>query len=296
MGFTTTSNAFADFTDISQEIKSPLKQIQNTHPTNVVCKEDLVLRFKYDNKPVCMDIFTIVKIKERAPEYFTVFNMGEYPLIGSWNPNLENSLTYDSNVPHSNDQPLPQVGSIFWYDDKTKYEIKYMMINGFDLIMYSMNLLQDVSDRHTFPIEVVYRGNEDTILIFQIPDDLQLENGVGMHMGQFDRQNILFPFVEPESKTKRQIIISGLYPEENGLTYIEFAFLNKDSRYELTEIPMSSAKKYLSENSINLDNLPESYCNVKGGQYKDKRCSFENTSLNYDCDAWNFYITAQCKP
>ncbi|MDH3203672.1 MAG: hypothetical protein OEL81_03205 [Nitrosopumilus sp.] len=69
-------------TAMSQEVEPPLKQIKNTHPTNIVCKENLVLRFKYDNKPVCMDIFTIIDIEKRNRNYFTLFNMDEFQIIG----------------------------------------------------------------------------------------------------------------------------------------------------------------------------------------------------------------------
>ena len=283
-------------TAIAQEIEPPLKQIKKIHPTNVICKDDLVLRFKNDNKPVCMDIFTIVKIEKRNAGYFTLFSMGEFPLIGSWNPNLENRLTFDADTFYSNDQPRPMVGSIFWSDEKAKYEIKYLMVNGSDLIMLPMNLLQDPSDRHTWPIEILYRGGKDTVLIFQIPDELELQNGVGMHMEQFERQNILFPFAEPQSKTDRQIIISDLSQEKNGFVEIELAFLNNNHNYETTEIPMPAAKKYLLENSVDLNNIPKVYCNMNGGQYKDNQCLFEESFSNYVCDAWNFYITSKCKP
>ena len=283
-------------TAIAQEVEPPLKQIKNTHPTNVICKDDLVLRFKYDNKPVCMDIFTIVKIEKRNPEYFTLFNMGEFPLIGSWNPNLENRLTFDSDTLYSNDQPRPAVGTILWNDETAEHEIKYLMINGSDLTMYGASLLQDPSDRHNWPINVSYRGDENTILIFELPDGLELQNAVGMHMEQFERQNILFPFVESENKTNQQIIFSDLSPEENGFVFVELVFLESNHNYDITEIPMSAAKKYLSENSVDLDNIPKVYCNMKDGQYKDNQCLFEESSSNYVCDAWDFYITSQCKP
>jgi len=300
-------SVFGVYEVFAEEIEPPLKQIKKTHPTNTVCKDDLTLRFKYNNKPVCMHISTIVKMETRNPEYFTLFNMGEYPLIGSWNPNLENRLIHDSDVSYSNEQPRPMIGSIIWNDEKTKYEIKYLMINGSDLIIYTAGLLQDPSDRHNWPIQISYRGNEDTILIFQVPDDLELENGAGMHIGQ--SAGILFPFVDPESKTNRQIIISDQSPRENGFVDIEFVLFDKDHGYELTESSMPTAIKYLSENSVQLDNLSKIYCNMKGGQHKDSQCLFaeytckddnksetclDETIWDHECNAWDFYITSQC--
>lgn len=283
-------------TAISQEDEPPLKQIKYTHPTNVVCKENLVLHFKYDNKPVCMDIFTIVDIEKRNRDYFTLFNMDEFQIIGSWNPNLGERFIYDPSVFYSNEQPRPDVGTVLWQDEEAEYEIKYRMINGSSITMLAVNLLQDPSDRHTWPIEITYRGDENTILIFELPDDLELKNAVGMHMEQFERQNIVFPFIDPEKKTNRQIIISDLSPDENGFVYMELAFLGNDHKYEVAEIPQYIGRKFLSENPVDLNNVSKSYCEVKGGQYKNHRCLFVETSSRYECDTWDFYITSQCKP
>lgn len=281
---------------IAQEVEPPLKQIKNTHPTNVVCKENLVLRFKYDNKPVCMDIFTIIDIEKRNRNYFTLFNMDKFQIIGSWNPNLEERLNYDPSVFYSNDQPRPVVGSILWQDETAEYEIKYQMINGSSLTIFAINLLQDQSDRHTWPLQISYIGDENTVLILELPDELDLKNAVGMHMEQFERQNILFPFVDAENKMNRQIIISDLKPEGNGFVFVELAFLGNDHKYDVAEIPLPVGKKYLSENSVDLDNIPKAYCEIKGGQYKDNQCLFEEAFSSYGCDAWDFYITSQCTP
>lgn len=259
---------------IAQEVEPPLKQIKNTHPTNVVCKENLVLRFKYDNKPVCMDIFSIIDIEKRNRNYFTLFNMDKFQIIGSWNPNLEERLNYDPSVFYSNDQPRPVVGSILWQDEKSEFEIKYQVIYGNILSMMTTNILQDPSDRHTWPINITYEGDENTILIFELPDDLELENAVGMHMEQFQRQNILFPFADSDSTSQRQIFISDIPPETDDIIFIEMAFLNHGHKYDVAEVPLPAAKKYLSENSVSLENVPKSYCESRGGTYYGNQCLF----------------------
>ena len=48
----------------SPKFEPPLKQVKYTHPTNIACNEDLVLRFKYDLKPVCMDVSTVEECSE----------------------------------------------------------------------------------------------------------------------------------------------------------------------------------------------------------------------------------------
>ena len=236
----------------------PLKQIKYTHPTNVFCQDNLVLRFKYDNKPVCMGIFTIIDIEKQNANYFTSFDMNGFHIIGSWNPNQKNIPITDPTIVVGNEQPRPEVGTVLWEDETSHYEIKYVMINGSNLIMYSINNLQDPSDRHTWPLDIMYNGDENTILILQLPDNLELKNAVGMHMEQFERQHVLFPFVDSENKKNRQIIISDVPHEENNLVFIELAFLSDDHKYEITEIPLPNGEKYLSENSLDLDNIPPS--------------------------------------
>ncbi|MDH3203671.1 MAG: hypothetical protein OEL81_03200 [Nitrosopumilus sp.] len=204
---------------------------------------------------------------------------------------MDKRLIYDPSVFYSNEQPRPDVGTVLWQDEKSEYEIKYQMINGSALTMMVVNLLQDPSDRHTWPIDISYKGDENTILIFELPDELELKNAVGMHMEQFQRQNILFPFVDSD-KTSRQIIISDLNPEENGFVYVELAFLGNNHKYDVTEIPMPVGKKYLSENSVDLDNVPKAYCEIKGGQYYDNQCLIEKKSSSHVCDSWKFYITS----
>jgi hypothetical protein len=281
---------------VSQEVEPPLKQIKYTHPTNVICNDNLVLRFKYDNKPVCMDLFSIIALEKRNRDFFTLFNMDEFQVIGSWNPNLGKPLDYDSSTFYTNDQPRPSVGTMFWQDEKSEFEIKYQIINGNILSMMATNILQDPSDRHTWPINIVYRGDENTILIFELPDDLELENAVGMHMEQLQRQNILFQFADSDGKSKRQIILSDIPPEKEDIIFIEMAFLNHGHKYDVIEIPMPAAKKYLSENFVSLENVPKAYCELKGGTYHNNQCLFESSSSSYVCDAWDFYITSQCKP
>jgi len=258
----------------AQEFEPPLKQIKYTHPTNIVCNENLVLRFKYDLKPVCMDISTITDIQKRNPEYFSLFDMAEYQGIGGW---VKKSGPYkyveEPWAFYSWEQPRPLVGTVLWQNEKTYIPIKYLMINGSDLNMMSMGLLQDPTDRHNWPIQISYTGDENTILVFELPDDLELKNAVGMHMEQFNKQNILFPFIESENKIDRQIIISDI-PDEEGLAFIELVFLRDDDQYEITEIPLPNGEKYLSENSVDLGNIPKVSCEIKGGQYKNNQCFF----------------------
>ena len=147
------------------------------------------------------------------------------------------------------------------------------MINGTDLRMMAGNLLQDPSDRHTWPIDITFTGDENTILVFELPDDLELKNAVGMHMEQFNKQNILFPFMESENKIDRQIIISDI-PDEEGIGFIELVFLRDNHQYEITEVLFPNGEKYLSENSVDLGNIPKVSCEINGGQYKNNQCFF----------------------
>ena len=256
----------------SHEFEPPLKQAKYTHPTNIACNEDLVLRFKYDLKPVCMGISTIEDIQKRNPGYFSPFDMREYQIIGSW---LEKtgSRKYvdDPSAFYSIDKPRPAVGTIFWEDGKTEHEIRYLVINGTDLNIMAVNNLQDPNDRHTWAMHVMFTGDESTLIIFELPDDLKLKNAVGMHMEQFERQNVMFPFVDPKNKISRQIIISDV-PDEDGIVFIELAFLRDIDPYKISKVSLPTGERFMSENSVDLSNLPKISCEIKGGTYENNRC------------------------
>jgi len=254
-----------------QEFEPPLKQMKYTHPTNIVCNENLVLSFKYDLKPVCMDISTIADIQKRSPDYFSPFDITEYQALGSWIKISGYKVFQEPSAFYHYEKPRPLVGTILWQDNETFHEIKYLMINGSPVNIMSMGLLQDPLTRHNWPINFMYTGDENTIIILELSDDIELKNAVGMHMGQFDKQNILFPFINPEDKTHRKIIISDI-PDEEGTLFVELAFLRDDSVYEITKIPLPNGEKYLSENSVDLSNIPKISCEIKGGQYKNNQC------------------------
>ena len=258
--------------EIHPTFESPLKQVKYTHPANIVCNENLVLRFKYDLKPVCMNMSSITDIQKRNPDYFSLFDMAEYQTIGGW---IKKSGPYkyveEPSAFYSYEQPRPAVGTVLWQDDKTSHKIKYLMINGTDLNMISVGLLQDPSDRHNWPIEITFTGNENTILILELPDELDLKNAVGMHMEQFEEQNILFPFVVTESTTNRQVIISDI-PDEKGIVFVELAFLRDEDPYDISKVPLPTGEKYMSENSVDLGNIPEISCEINGGIYEHNRC------------------------
>ena len=264
-----------------QEFEPPLKQVKYTHPTNIACNEDLVLRFKYDLKPVCMDILTITDIEKQNPGYFSLFDMKDYQMMGGWVKKLgKYNYIAEPEAFYSFEKPRPAVGTIWWEDGKTEHEIRYLMINGSELNIIAGNNLQDPSDRHTWAINIQFKGDENTIFVLELPDDLELKYAVGMHMNQFDKQNILFPLVEPENKTKRQIIISDVSNEE-GMGFVELAFLKEDNPYEITEISLPIGEKYISENSIDLSNLPKVSCEIKEGVYKNNQCfKYSNNSIS----------------
>lgn len=259
---------------ISQEFEPPLKQVKYTHPTNIACNENLVLRFKYDLKPVCMDISTIEDIQKRNPEYFSPFDMKEYQVLGSWINTMGYRVFHEPLAFYSHEKPRPFVGTVFWQDDKTEHEIRYLMINGTDLNMMSVGLLQDPSDRHNWPIEIMFTGDENTVFIFELPDEFELKNAVGMHMEQFERENILFPFIDPENKVNRQIIISDV-PDEEGVGFIELVFLRDEDPYEISKVPLTNGEKYMSKNSVDLGNIPKVSCEINGGTYENNRCFLE---------------------
>ena len=119
--------------------------------------------------------------------------MREYQIIGSW---LEKTGSYkyvdDPWAFYSIDQPRPAVGTVFWEDGKTQHEIRYLMINGTGLNIMAMNNLQDSNDRHTWAIHISLTGDKDTIIIFELPDDLELKNVVGMHMNSLKDKTSCF--------------------------------------------------------------------------------------------------------
>ena len=260
------------FAEEIEKVESPLKQVKYTHPANIVCNENLVLRFKYDLKPVCMNMSTITDIQKRNPEYFSLFDMAEYQANGGWVKKLgPYKYVEEPFAFYSFEQPRPAVGTVLWQDDKTSHKIKYLMINGTGLNMMSVGLLQDPSDRHNWPIEITFTGDENTILILELPDEFDLKNAVGMHMEQFESQHISFPFAFPESKTNRQIIISDI-PDEEGIVFVELAFLRDEDPYDISEVPLPNGEKYISKNSVDLGNIPKISCEINGGTYENHRC------------------------
>jgi len=256
---------------MAQEFEPPLKQVKYTYPTNIACNENLVLSFKYDLKPVCMDISTITDIQKRNPGYFSLFDMKEYQIMGAWFKKIEPKYIEEPLAFYSFEKSRPVIGTVLWSDDKTTHEIRYLMINGADLNIMAGNNLQDPTNRHTWAIDIQFKGDENTILIMELPDELELKNGVGMHMDQFDDQNIMFPFVDSENKINRQIIISDI-PNEEGMVFVELAFLRDEDSYEISKVSLPVGEKFISENSINLGNIPKISCEIKDGQYKNNLC------------------------
>ncbi len=256
----------------SQEFEPPLKQVKYTHPTNIACNDNLILRFKHDLKPVCMDISTIEDIQKRNPEYFSSFDMREYQIIGSWTNTIGHRVFSEPWAFYSHEKPRPFVGTVFWQDDQTEHEIRYLMTNGTGLNIMAMNNLQDPNDRHTWAMHVIFTGDESTLFVFELPDDLKLKNAIGMHMEQFERQNILFPFIDPENKTNRQIIISDV-PDEEDVGFVELAFLRDEDPYDVSKVPLPTCERYVSENSVDLSNIPKVSCGINGGIYENNRCS-----------------------
>ncbi|QMU55220.1 MAG: hypothetical protein GKS07_10195 [Nitrosopumilus sp.] len=256
----------------SPKFEPPLKQVKYAHPTNIACNEELVLRFKYDLKPVCMNVSTVENIQKQNPEYFSPFDMREYQAGGSWTNTIGYRVFSEPWAFYSHEKPRPVVGTVFWQDDQTEHEVRYLMVNGTDLNIMAMNNLQDPTDRHTWAMHVMFTGDESTLIVFELPDDLELENAVGMHMEQFERQNVVFPFVDPENKTNRQIIISDV-PDEEGIVFIELAFLRDEDPYDVSKVSLPTGEKYMSENFVDLSNLPKISCEINGGTYENNRCS-----------------------